>query len=221
MPDSHFHMPSILAWLKDHDLSADNYANEHEMLVAVLEAAIAYGTGETGIFGLRLQRHSFDFFLKKLRVLHPTHLAEKERLQAAFGQILFIYLKRTNKVEQAVSRLKAEQTGLWHKTADGKELERLSAPREPIYDATEIKRLITEMTLADEGWEAWFKREKVTPLHICYKALSQNPTGILSHILEELGLDKSIAVGISPPTAKLSDEISKSWVKQFQAENSN
>lgn len=189
------------------------------MLVAVLDAAIAYGTGNTGIFGLRLQQHSFDFLLEKLDLLFPNSVSDTARLQAAFGQILFIHLTRADKIEQAVSRLKAEQSGLWHKTADGKELERLSEPRDLTYDAPAIAHHVAEMTQADKDWEDWFAREAVTPMRISYDDLSRNPSRILSDILKELDLDKSIAEGITPGTAKLSDDISRSWVEQFRAES--
>jgi LPS sulfotransferase NodH len=220
VPDSHFHQPSVSSWLEDHGLSADQYDGEHDMLVAVLGAAIAYGSGNTGIFGLRLQQHSFDFLLEKLGLLFPNSVSDTGRLQAAFGQILFIHLTRADKIEQAVSRLKAEQSGLWHKTADGKELERLSAPRELAYDAPKIAQHVAEMTQADKDWEDWFAREALTPMRISYDDLSRNPSRILSDILVELGLDRSVSDGITPATAKLSDDISRSWVERFRAESS-
>lgn len=219
LPDSHFHEPSVSAWLEDYGLPAGVYANEHDALSAILDAAIARGSGETGIFGLRLQRHSFEFFLQKLGLLFPDLPGDAARLQAAFGKTLFIHLTRADKVEQAISYIKAEQTGLWHMGADGRELERLSEPGEPAYDAEAIAKKVDEMTLADREWAAWFHKENLTPLQIGYDELSNNPLKVLSEILEELGIDGSLVTHIALPTAKLSDDINELWAKQFRATN--
>ena len=86
-----------------------------------------------------MQRHSFDFFTEKLLSFYPEHSNDVERFQAAFGRTLFVHLTRRDKVAQAVSYVKAQQTGLWHAAPDGTELERLSRPQEPAYDASEIR----------------------------------------------------------------------------------
>src|SRR5580658_3754028 len=82
-PDSYFHRPSISDWLADLGLTRKPSVPERELLEAIFRAAIAKGTLDTGIFGLRLQRHSFDFFTEKLAVLYPEHSNDVERFQAA------------------------------------------------------------------------------------------------------------------------------------------
>ena len=154
-PDSYFHRPSISEWLADLGLTRKPSAPEREPLEEIFRAAIAKGTLD-GVFGLRLQRHSFAFFTEKLAVLYPEHSNDVERLQAAFGRTLFVHLTRRDKVAQAVSYVKAQQTGLWHAAPDGTELERLSPPREPAYDASEIRTCLEEVTAHDHGWERWF-----------------------------------------------------------------
>ena len=145
-PDSYFHRPSISGWLEDLGLARDPSASDRELLEAIFRTAIAKGTLDTGIFGLRLQRHSFDFFIKQLLVLYPGRSNCVECFQAAFGQTLFVHLTRRDKVAQAVSYVKARQTGLWHAAPDGTELERLSPPQKPAYDASEIRTCVEEMT---------------------------------------------------------------------------
>ncbi len=218
-PDSHFHNPSISDWLSDFDLTPDDSAAERDVLSAIFEAARERGTGNTGIFGLRLQRHSFDFFIRQMEILHPRFSSDRERFQAAFGDTLFIHLTRANKLEQAVSLVKATQTGLWHRAPDGTELERLSAPREPVYDADEIARHLVELTAMENDWEDWFDREKIDPMRITYDALSADSVAALSRILDRLGLDRASAKGISPPVAKLADATNRSWMERFLAES--
>lgn len=218
VPDSHFHAPSLSGWLSSHGLSGDHYADERAGVSAVFDAARRAGTGDTGMFGLRLQQHSLDHFLEKLRLLFPEPSTDLDRLRAAFGPVLFVYLRREDKLAQAVSRLLAEQTGLWHRAADGTELERLSAPHTPVYDAAALARHVADLTAADAAWECWFEHEGVVPLRITYEALARDPVDTLSGLLGALDLDRAVAQGLTPPTARLANDISRSWTERFRAE---
>jgi LPS sulfotransferase NodH len=204
--------------MKSYSLVRDDYTTDSAALTAVLSAAQKRGTGRTGIFGLRLQRGSFDFFTQQLRTLYPEPQSDAARIAAAFGPVRYIHLTRPDKLAQAISRVKAEQTGLWHRAADGSEMERLAPPQQPYYDAAAIARHIAEMTAFDTQWRDWFRRDSIRPLQISYDALANNPGGVLAQVLEDLGLDASAAEGIAPPTAKLSDDVSKAWADRFRAE---
>lgn len=218
LPDSHFHRPSVAAWLADHGLAAKGHGAGLAPLRAALGAAIAAGTGGTGIFGLRLQGHSAPFFLGQLRLLHPEAPRDRERIEAAFGRTQFLYLHRQDKVAQAVSRLRAEQTGLWHRAADGQELERLSPPAPPRFDAAALARHVAEMTAADAAWDQWFTAEGLDPLRLDYDDLARDPAGTLARVLQELGLDPGAARGITPPTARLADGLNRDWALRFRTE---
>lgn len=217
-PGSYFHDGSLSAWLGYYDLVPDEAATEREVLSEIFAAAIAEGSAGTGMFGLRLQRHSFDFFSQKLAVLHPNPPSGQQRFQAAFGHTAYLHLTRRDKVAQAVSYVKAEQTGLWHAAPDGSELERLSPPQAPAYAPDKIAAQVEEMTAFDRQWESWFEAERLAPLVLTYEALSADPVGTLKRVLEHLGLNPEAAAGVEPGVAKLADEISKDWVARFRAE---
>lgn len=217
-PGSYFHEPSLSDWLSDFDLAPDPSATERDVLAEIFRAAMAKGSLDTGTFGLRLQRHSFDFFTEKLAVLYPESSRDAQRLQAAFGRTLFVHLTRRDKVEQAVSYVKAEQTGLWHAAPDGTELERLSPPQTPVYDASEIRARYDELTAYDRDWEHWFAAEEISPLRLTYEALSKDPIETLCRTLDELGLEREAAAGVEPGVAKLADGTSRDWVARFRSE---
>lgn len=219
MPGSHFHDPSVSQWLGYYGLSRDQFANEHDALNAAFDAAHQQGTASTGIFGLRLQRHSLDFFMQQLGILHPKASNETERVQAAFGETLFIHLTRQNKLEQAISFVKATQTGLWHRAPDGTELERLSPPREPVYDANAIAQQLARSEAFDKEWNTWFAEEKIDPLRVTYDDLSSDPRSALVRILGHLGVDYEPAFDSPPPVAKLADATSRAWAERFRAKS--
>ena len=218
-PSSLFHEPSIDAWRDDYDLDPSAFASKQEMLNGIFEAAKARGKAETEVFGMRLQRGSFDFFMEQLNFLYPDRPSDLERVAAAFGPTLFIYLTREDKLDQAISCIRAEQTGLWHRRADGTELERLEPKREDRYDPLAIKSLISEFSDFDTGWRSWFVEQSVAPLEVSYDALSREPQKQLARILDTLGADSAIAHEISPPTAKLADEINRQWRERFERES--
>jgi trehalose 2-sulfotransferase len=218
-PDSYFHRPSISAWVTTFGLTAEPSFPEREILAAVFRAAVAKGSLETGIFGLRLQGGSFDFFTKKLAVLYPGCSKDTERFQAAFGLTLFVHLTRRDKVQQAVSGVKAQQTGLWHAAPDGTELERSSPPQEPVYDADEIRARFDEVTAHDRNWNEWFAAEEIDPLRITYEELSKAPVDTVREMLRLLGLDSRAADGVEIGVAKLADDINRDWAARFRSEH--
>lgn len=217
-PDSYFHRPCLDAWCEDLELEPEPSLSEREVLGLVFRAAIAEGSLDTGMFGFRLQRHSFDFFTRQLEVLHPDLPGDAARLEATFGRTAFIYLKRHDKVEQAVSYVKASQSGLWHMAPDGTELERLAPPQEPAYDFSALRAQFDEMTEADRAWERWFDQEEIEPLRLAYEDLAADPVAALRTVLVHLGLDRQAADGVNPTVARLADETNREWVERFRAE---
>lgn len=217
-PDSYFHQPSLEAWQADLEVVPPEGASEREVVAALFAAAIEQGTAGTGMFGLRLQRHSFDFFTEKLALLHPEPATEAARFEAAFGRTLFIHLTRPDKLAQAISYLKAQQSGLWHRAADGSELERLAPPQEPVYDGAALRAERDDMLAMDVAWNAWFEAQGLAPLRLTYDDLSADPRGTLRTVLDRLGLDPVIADGVAPGVMKLSDRTNADWTARFRAE---
>ena len=217
-PGSHFHEPSLAEWLADYDLPDVPGRPERDTVAAVFAAAIDHGRGGTPVFGLRLQRHSFAFFSDKLALLHPEPAGDATRMEAAFGRTLFIHLTRAEKVDQAVSLVRAEQTGLWHRAADGSELERTAPPREPVYDGAAIAAAVAQLTAYDRDWAGWFEFEGISPLRLTYDALAANPAATLATVLNALGLPPEAARGVTPGVARLADATNHDWVRRFRAE---
>lgn len=217
-PSSLFHEPSLDDWLERFGLASDAERDERQALAGIFDSALERGRGGTDIFGVRLQRHSFAFFRDKLAILHPSRPSDHARLEAAFGRTLFIHLTRLDKAAQAVSYVKAQQSGLWHRASDGTELERLSPPREPVYDAELLRSTHDIMATADRDWENWFVDQGIAPLRLTYEALSADPPATLRLVLDALGLDSSPANTAVPDVARLADATSRDWVPRLRAD---
>ena len=192
------------------ELSAADYG------AAYLKAAITAGKGETGIFGLRLMRKDLGGLSALIDAVIPRLRSDKDRLQAAFGKILYIHLTRQDKLAQAVSMIKAEQTGLWHVAPDGSELERLAPPKEPVYDFDKIARKTAELEQYDTAWRTWFAEQGLEPLHIDYESLSADPVEAVSGICKGLGLPEPSSGILKAGVAKLADATSQEWMRKYR-----
>jgi len=204
--------------MRDVDLTPAAGTGERERLEAVLQAAMRQGRADNSIFGLRLQRQSCALLFEKLAFLYPEAPTEAARIERAFGSTLFIHLTRADKLAQAVSYLKADQSGLWHVAPDGSELERLAPHREPVYDRMAIRACVDMMEEHDRRWLAWFEEQDVSPLRIGYDALSADPVGTLRRVLLGLGLDGSAADAVKPGVRKLADAVNRDWIERYRAE---
>ena len=193
--------------------------SERELSASVFRAAIEEGTRNTGVFGLRMQRDSFAFFSEQLAVLLPGLATDHRRIEAAFGPTAFIHLTRDDKLAQAISYVRAEQSGLWHMLSDGTELERLSAPQEPSYDAERIRSQIERFRSDDDAWKNWFAQERIVPLGLTYELLCRDPKETIGQVFDHIGLDRSATVGIRPDVMKLADSTSRDWAQRFRAEH--
>ncbi|NIZ60761.1 sulfotransferase [Sedimentitalea sp. CY04] len=217
-PGSHFHEPSIEKWLGYYGFRKSQFCTRKQALTAVFQSAFEHGKGESNTFGLRLQRHSFSYFTEQLGILHPSLPDDKSRIEAVFGNTLFVHLTREDKLDQAISYVKAKQTGLWHMAPDGTEIERLSEPNEPIYDSVAISAQLDLFEKMEAEWKEWFNRECIDSLTITYDELSAAPYEILARVLKALGSEYEPSGEITPPTAKLADVINQEWAEKFRSE---
>lgn len=90
-------------------------------------------------------RENLDELSAILDQIYPGLPSDKARFEKAFGRTLYVHLTREDKLAQAVSLIKAEQTGLWHIAPDGAEIQRVGPPREPRYDFQRIKDEVSEL----------------------------------------------------------------------------
>ena len=215
-PNSFYHRPEFMReWAEEWGLrDADSSLNDFDN--AYLAAAIRAGKAGTEIFGLRLQQKYLGLLSRTLDRIYPGLPSDVHRFSRAFGEILYLYLARADKVAQAVSLVKAEQSGLWHLNVDGTELERLAAPQEPHYDFGAIHQQVISLEQADDAWAEWFDFHKINPLRLCYEAFADHPSETLIDICRALGTGSPGAETVKPSLAKLSDAVNLEWIHRYK-----
>ncbi len=215
-PNSFFRRQSISEWSEEWGLPPRDSLTEGDFCAAYLAAAIKAGKGGTGIFGLRLMRENLEELDALLDRVYPGLAGSRARFEKAFGHILYIHLAREDRVAQAVSLVRAQQTGLWHVAPDGTEIERIGTFQEPRYDFEAIHREVTALENYEAAWLTWFGAQGIEPLRVGYEKLSASPAETLIQICEVLGVDAPDAADIKPGVAKLADETSTDWMRRYR-----
>jgi len=217
-PDSFFMETPGTEWETAWGLPAPGTLPPRAQARTHLAAALRAGRGATGVFGLRLMRRDLPRLLAMLDLVHPDQPDDRARIEAAFGPVRFLHLTRADRLAQAVSLVRAQQTGLWHIAPDGTEIERLAPPAPPVYDRDRIAGELARLTDWDRGWTDWFAARDIAPLSIDYDALAADPAATVARICAALGLPAPDRARLVPPVARLADATSRDWIARFRRE---
>ncbi|MEJ8572883.1 Stf0 family sulfotransferase [Microbaculum marinum] len=215
-PDSYYGRRFIGMWAEEWGLPAPGTLEQAAFEVAYLDAAVAAGRGDTAIFGLRLMKENLHELSEILDRIHPGLASDRSRFERAFGKVLYVHLFREDKLAQAVSYVKAEQTGLWHVAPDGTEIERIGPPRDPKYDFERIRREVVKLESFDAEWSTWFHQQAIEPLRIGYERLAADPAAALLRICEALDIPLPRPGDIRAGVARLADETSLEWMRRYR-----
>jgi len=176
-------------------------------------AAAAAGSTANGVFAARIMWGTMDEVTAHLASVHPGHAGSASGLlSAAFGRTRFVYLRRGDVVAQAVSLLRAEQTGVWFETAD----ERQEPTVQPGFDFGQVRDLVQQVKEDNVSWEAWFAAEGIQPYRVLYEELDADPIGIASGVLGFLGLDLPDGREITVRHKRLADELNAQWIGSYR-----
>jgi LPS sulfotransferase NodH len=220
-PNSFFTRRFVHYWARELNLSVAQWNNEHEFDQSYLCAVLQRGADGTRVFGMRLMWESVVELSKRLESFYPDRSNDNARFCSAFGSPCYLHLTRADKVAQAVSLLRAEQSGLWHVFADGSERERHKSGQVPIYDASLLSELVAMLEEHDAAWLEWFSLQDIEPLRITYEALSCEPKDVMATVLSFIGLDSGVAGAAEPKTAKLADSENHEWAARFRQERAS
>jgi LPS sulfotransferase NodH len=177
-----------------------------------VDAVVRFGGAGTGRFGMRIMWSDMPGFMARLRDLYPDEGSDVDVLDTALGVRSFVHLTRVDRIEQAVSLVLAEQTGLWHLHSDGSERQR-SAPR---YDHDEIEAAVRLLDAESAGWSRWFDHAEVTPLRITYEELVADTASVLDRVVEHLGGEATTLP--CAKAAKLANAVNRHWSERFRTE---
>jgi trehalose 2-sulfotransferase len=180
--------------------------------MAYLEGVLRQNTSPNGVFGVVVMWSYFDRMLQLLQELHGyKNLNGAELLAAVLRHPKYIWLRRRNRVEQAISWSIACQTRVWTQKTGEKPQPRVV----PKFDAKVIDEWLKRIEMHEAGWANYFRENHIEPLVLFYEDLVSCNRGSAEHVLQFLGLPAEAAAGVVPSTFKQANEISEQWTAAY------
>jgi LPS sulfotransferase NodH len=189
-----------------------NYEHEMKYLYArlgarsaadYLDKLVACRMSDNGVFGFKAHYPHFQAALRG----YPELLVRLQPLR-------FVFIRREDKIAQAVSLAKAYQTRAW--------LSLDSPPTEvPLfYHRDFIAACLAQIRHQESAWTDWFAQQNVRPHPVLYEELMREPQRVLDEICGLLEADGDTpSRGEVPVTERQVDTVSENWRCRFTAES--
>jgi LPS sulfotransferase NodH len=181
--------------------------------IAYLQHVLSQKTAANGVFGTVVMWSYFERMLQLLQEISEyKNLNGAELLAAVFNKPKYIWMRRRNHVEQAVSWAMACQTGVWTQKAQEK-----SQPcATPEFDFKVIDEWCKRIAAHDEGWAKYFRENQIEPLVLFYEDVVTSHRAAAERVLEFLGLPFPPGLEIpAPAVEKQATRISEDWVARY------
>ena len=181
--------------------------------VAYVERVLGQYTAANGAFGTVVMWSYFERMLQLLKEI-PEYkdLNGAQLLAAVFHKPKYIWMRRRNHVEQAVSWAMACQTGAWTQRAGEKSQLRAT----PKFDFKVIDEWCRRIAAHDEGWANYFRESQIEPLVLFYEDVVASHRDAAGRALEFLGLPFPPGMEIPPPAVeKQATRISEDWAARY------
>lgn len=173
------------------------------------------GSTPNGVFGLKTFWFQLEYLVAKLARARGVDRPDFGLLDDLLPGLRYIFLMRRDKVRQAISYLKADQTQIWW-NIPGAPGTRTTPESEPSFDFAEIDRRVNFLTELDASWRHYFESRNVVPLTLFYEDFAEALEPVVHSSLEYLGIPIPEGLVVRKPRMlKQSDEVSESWVRQY------
>jgi LPS sulfotransferase NodH len=180
---------------------------------AYLKRVLRQNTTADGVFGTVIMWSYFERMLQMLQDIPAyNNLDGAQLLAAVFGKPKYIWMRRRNHVEQAVSWAIACETGLWTQKA----AEKSPAASMPKFDFKVIDEWCKRIAAHDQGWANYFRENQIEPLVLFYEDVVASHRIAAERVLAFLGLSYPPGLEIPPPPIeKQASRISAEWAASY------
>jgi trehalose 2-sulfotransferase len=181
--------------------------------LAYVEQVLRQNTAADGVFGTVVMWSYFDRMLQMLQEIPAyKNLNGAQLLAAVFNNPKYIWMRRRNHIEQAVSWAMACQTGVWTQKAE----EKLQLHATPKFDFKVIDEWCKRIAAHDEGWANYFGKNQIEPLILFYEDVAASRRAAAERVLEFLNLPFPPGMEIpSPAVEKQATRVSEHWVARY------
>ena len=135
-----------------------------------------------------------------------------ELFARAFPNLHYVWLTRRNKLRQAVSHVRATQTGVWIKDQQPGD----SPTKGPEFDLAALDRAVQETVMQEAAWQEMMSGAGISPVVVVYEDFVTSIQETVKSILEFLGVSTPSELDLSGINMqKQADELSDEWVERY------
>ena len=176
---------------------------------AHLERTFRLGTTPNGVFATKLMWNQLSDLEQHATALPElAGLTGAELLDRLFGGPRYIWVRRRDKVRQAISLWRALQTRIWRRErpideGGGAELQ---------YSFEAIEHLRRRLSIDDEAWGRFFASSGIEPLELSYEEdVEPRPADAVSSVLAHVGVELPPRWAPDASTLRQSDGLTDAW----------
>jgi LPS sulfotransferase NodH len=181
-----------------------------------LAAALRQGTTPNGVFGAKLMWNYFNDFMALMRgIPRLGGMGDGSLLNAAFPELRYVFVSRSDKVRQAVSMWRALQTWVW-RTEEGAPAGERQPERRAVYSFDAIDHLLNQLRRQEDAWRGFFFRIGQRPLALYYEDIASDLEETVGRVLDDLRIERPAQpLSLDRPMTRQSDDLSESWVQSY------
>jgi|GEM_PF-405043 len=187
-------------------------SNDREYVQKIISAA----TTDNGVCGVKLLSDQLRAFRHFLNVEGLVAVSEggalPDEISERLGAVRYIWVKRRNRVAQAISLFRATQSSEWVRPKGSSK----KLAGEPIeFDFHRIDQFVRRCAARDKRWKLFFRTYHIQPLVVVYEEFAKTYEISLAAVLSFLGVASK---GKIEPTRleKQADQISLDWEARYR-----
>lgn len=162
-------------------------------------------TTPNGVFGIKLYGSHLDVLT-----------ARGVPLEDLFSDAKYMWMRRRDRVAQAVSYALADQTGIW--ILDGEWLPDKPPSGQPHYDYEAILHRLRGIANEESQWLKYVAAKGVSPMTIWYEDLVAEYETVVGECLRFIGIDESKGEIPEPGIRRQATQMNEKWAERFYQE---
>ena len=170
-------------------------ARSHEELLPLVLKKTAT---ENGVAGLKITWGDLEILMKHID------------LPGEFRTARYIWLRRRDRLRQAISWYRARCSGVWH-WWPGDVRRDNGCP----FDAERIFRCVRQIVADEEGWRRWFDGSRIVPLELWYEDIVGAERATVRRICDFLDVPGDALPETVARVRMQRDELTEAWVRRI------
>ena len=187
----------------------------HYSLGNYLRSIAAETMTDNGAIATKLFIPHLTHLLYRARAEFTPGLSENEVMEECFPHPRYVYLRRNDRVRQAISFMRAMNTKEFERTqADANSRPGAAADFDP--DPARIRSYVEAFAKQEREWQDFFERNQITADEVEYEDLANDYQGTVLRVLDSFGITPPSKLRLPPPrTVRQSDDVTERIVARY------